>query len=155
VRVVAVPVDPVMFQADPAAMAAAIDSSTVLVVASAPSYAHGVVDPIADIAAAATAHGVRFHVGACIGGWVLPHAPDVPPFDFSVPGVTSISVDLHKYAYCPKGTSVLLHASTDLRRSQYFASAAWPVLHDAELDDPVHSIRWTVGSGMGGAAAHR
>ncbi|MFE9748057.1 pyridoxal phosphate-dependent decarboxylase family protein [Saccharothrix saharensis] len=126
VRVVAVPVDPDTFRADPAAMAAAIDDSTVLVVASAPSYAHGVVDPVTEIAAAALARGVRCHVDACIGGWVLPHAPDVPPFDFSVPGVTSISVDLHKYAYCPKGTSVLLHASADLRRAQYFASAAWP-----------------------------
>jgi sphinganine-1-phosphate aldolase len=126
VRVVAVPVDPETFRADPAAMAAAIDESTVLVVASAPSYAHGVVDPITEIAAAALERGVRCHVDACIGGWVLPHAPDVPPFDFSVPGVTSISVDLHKYAYCPKGTSVLLHASADLRRAQYFASAAWP-----------------------------
>ncbi|MFE2757871.1 pyridoxal phosphate-dependent decarboxylase family protein [Actinosynnema sp. NPDC059335] len=126
VRVVAVPVDPVTFRADPVAMAAAIDSSTVLAVAGAPSYAHGVVDPVAEIAAAALDRGVRCHVDACIGGWVLPHAPDVPPFDFSVPGVTSISVDLHKYAYCPKGTSVLLHASADLRRSQFFASAAWP-----------------------------
>ncbi|TQM77918.1 glutamate/tyrosine decarboxylase-like PLP-dependent enzyme [Saccharothrix saharensis] len=126
VRVVAVPVDPDTFRADPAAMAAAIDDSTVLVVASAPSYAHGVVDPVTEIAAAALARGVRCHVDACIGGWVLPHARDVPPFDFSVPGVTSISVDLHKYAYCPKGTSVLLHASADLRRAQYFASAAWP-----------------------------
>ena len=126
VRVVAVPVDPVTFRADPEAMAAAIDESTVLVVASAPSYAHGVVDPVTEIAAAALERGVRCHVDACIGGWVLPHAPDVPPFDFSVPGVTSISVDLHKYAYCPKGTSVLLHASADLRRAQYFASAAWP-----------------------------
>ncbi|MEV8442047.1 aminotransferase class V-fold PLP-dependent enzyme [Actinosynnema sp. NPDC051121] len=126
VRVIAVPVDPETFRADPAAMAAAIDESTVLVVASAPSYAHGVVDPVAEIAAAALERGVRCHVDACIGGWVLPHAPDAPPFDFSVPGVTSISVDLHKYAYCPKGTSVLLHASADLRRAQYFASAAWP-----------------------------
>ncbi len=126
VRVVAVPVDPETFRADPEAMAAAIDESTVLVVASAPSYAHGVVDPVPEIAAAASGRGVRCHVDACIGGWVLPHASDVPPFDFSVPGVTSISVDLHKYAYCPKGTSVLLHASADLRRAQYFASAAWP-----------------------------
>ncbi|QQQ79912.1 aspartate aminotransferase family protein [Saccharothrix sp. 6-C] len=126
VRVVAVPVDLGTFRADPVAMAAAIDESTVLVVASAPSYAHGVVDPVPEIAAAALARGVRCHVDACIGGWVLPHAPDAPPFDFSVPGVTSISVDLHKYAYCPKGTSVLLHASADLRRAQYFASAAWP-----------------------------
>ncbi len=118
------------FRADPAAMAAAIDESTVLVVASAPSYAHGVMDPIPEIAAAAAARGVRMHVDACIGGWVLPYfarlGADVPPFDFHVPGVTSISVDLHKYAYCPKGTSVLLHASAELRRPQYFASASWP-----------------------------
>ncbi|GAB3167812.1 aminotransferase class V-fold PLP-dependent enzyme [Amycolatopsis stemonae] len=129
-RRIDVPVDPVTFRADPAAMAAAIDDSTVLVVASAPSYAHGVMDPIAPIAAAAAARGVRMHVDACIGGWVLPYfarlGADVPPFDFRVPGVTSISVDLHKYAYCPKGTSVLLHASAELRRSHYFASAAWP-----------------------------
>lgn len=129
-RRIDVPVDPVTFRADPAAMAAAIDDSTVLVVASAPSYAHGVLDPIAEIAAAAAARGVRMHVDACIGGWVLPYfarlGADVPPFDFRVPGVTSISVDLHKYAYCPKGTSVLLHASAELRRSHYFASAAWP-----------------------------
>jgi sphinganine-1-phosphate aldolase len=130
VRVIAVPVDPVTFRADAAAMAAAIDGDTVLVVASAPSYAHGVVDPVAEIAAAAQRAGVRCHVDACIGGWVLPYfrrlGVDVPPFDFSVPGVTSVSVDLHKYAYCPKGTSVLLHASADLRRAQYFASADWP-----------------------------
>jgi glutamate/tyrosine decarboxylase-like PLP-dependent enzyme len=130
VRVVAVPVDPVTFRADAAAMAAAIDDDTVLVVASAPSYAHGVVDPVTEIAAAALRAGVRCHVDACIGGWVLPYfrrlGVDVPPFDFSVPGVTSVSVDLHKYAYCPKGTSVLLHASADLRRAQYFASADWP-----------------------------
>ncbi|MEU7532348.1 aspartate aminotransferase family protein [Saccharothrix sp. NPDC042600] len=126
VRVVAVPVDPKTFRADPEAMVAAIDDTTVLVVVSAPSYAHGVVDPVPPIAAACLERGVRCHVDACIGGWVLPFAPDAPPFDFSVPGVTSISVDLHKYAYCPKGTSVLLHANADLRRPQYFASAAWP-----------------------------
>jgi sphinganine-1-phosphate aldolase len=129
VRTIAVPVGP-DFRADPAAMRAAIDDDTVLVVASAPSYAHGVVDPIAEIAAAASERGVRCHVDACIGGWVLPYfrrlGVDVPPFDFTVPGVTSISVDLHKYAYCPKGTSVLLHADAGLRRSQYFASADWP-----------------------------
>ncbi|SEF22444.1 Glutamate or tyrosine decarboxylase [Amycolatopsis pretoriensis] len=130
VRRIDVPVDPVTFRADPAAMAAAIDDSTILLVASAPSYAHGVLDPIEPIAAAAAARGVRMHVDACIGGWVLPYfaklGAEVPPFDFRVPGVTSISVDLHKYAYCPKGTSVLLHASAELRRSHYFASAAWP-----------------------------
>jgi len=118
------------FTADASAMADAIDDRTVLVVVSAPSYAHGVLDPVPDVAAAAAARGVRCHVDACIGGWVLPYfralGADVPAFDLSVPGVTSLSVDLHKYAYCPKGTSVLLHADASLRRSQFFASAAWP-----------------------------
>lgn len=130
VEPVTVPVDPVTFRADPDAMAAAIDSSTVLVVVSAPSYAHGVVDPVRPVAAAAADRGVRCHVDACIGGWLLPHfrrlGVAVPDFDLSVPGVTSLSVDLHKYAYCPKGTSVLLHADAVLRRPQLFASAAWP-----------------------------
>ncbi|MGH3877279.1 MAG: pyridoxal phosphate-dependent decarboxylase family protein [Actinophytocola sp.] len=130
VEAITVPVDPVSFCADPDATAAAIDDRTVLVVASAPSYAHGVVDPVVPIAAAAAARGVRCHVDACIGGWVLPHlrrlGVEVPAFDLSVPGVTSLSVDLHKYAYCPKGTSVLLHASAELRRPQFFASAGWP-----------------------------
>jgi glutamate/tyrosine decarboxylase-like PLP-dependent enzyme len=118
------------FRADPAAMAAAIDERTVLVVASAPSYAHGVVDPVTEIAAAASAAGVRCHVDACIGGWVLPYAArlgrPVPPWTFAVEGVTSISVDTHKYAYAPKGTSLLLHRDATLRRPQFFASAAWP-----------------------------
>lgn len=118
------------FRADPAAMAAAIGEDTVLVVASAPSYAHGVVDPVTEIAAAAAARGVRCHVDACIGGWVLPYATrlgrPVVPWTFAVDGVTSISVDLHKYAYTPKGTSVLLHRTPELRRPQFFASASWP-----------------------------
>lgn len=118
------------FRADPAAMAAACDASTVLLVASAPSYAHGVVDPVTEIAALAAGRGIRCHVDACIGGWVLPYAArlgrDLPPWTFAVEGVTSISVDLHKYGYAPKGTSVLLHRTPALRRPQFFASAAWP-----------------------------
>ncbi len=118
------------FRADAEEMTSAIDDRTVLVVASAPSYAHGVVDPVPAIAAAAAARGIRCHVDACIGGWVLPYAArlgrDVPPWTFAVDGVTSISVDLHKYGYAPKGTSLLLHRDPSLRKSQYFASAAWP-----------------------------
>ncbi|VXB65186.1 aminotransferase class V-fold PLP-dependent enzyme [Aeromicrobium sp. 9AM] len=130
---VSVPVDPVTKRANAAAMTAAMDTygdRVVLVAASAPSYAHGVIDPIEAIASEALARGVRFHVDACIGGWVLPWAEhlgrDVPPWDFRVPGVTSISADLHKYAYTPKGVSLLLHATPYLRKSQYFASADWP-----------------------------
>lgn len=129
VEPVLVPVGPDC-RADPAAMAAAMDDRTVLVVASAPSYAHGVVDPVTAIAAAAAERGIRCHVDACIGGWVLPYAArlgrDVPAWTFAVEGVTSISVDLHKYAYAPKGTSILLHRAPALRRPQFFASAAWP-----------------------------
>ncbi|WP_446217001.1 pyridoxal phosphate-dependent decarboxylase family protein [Micromonospora sp. IBHARD004] len=125
-----VPVDPVTLRPAVADVAAAIRPETVLVACSAPSYAHGVVDPVAEIAAVAAAAGVRCHVDACFGGWTLPWlrrlgAP-VPPFDFAVDGVTSISVDLHKYAYAPKGVSVLLHRDPGLRAPQYFAYADWP-----------------------------
>lgn len=127
---VVVPVDPVTFRADAAAVAAAITDRTALVVASAPSYAHGVIDPVADIAAAAAAAGVLCHVDACIGGWLLPYlrraGREVPPFGLSVPGVTSLSVDLHKYAYADKGASVVLYRDAELRRYQYFAHAGWP-----------------------------
>jgi len=118
------------FRADVPAMVAAMDERTVLVVASAPSYAHGVVDPVPALAAAAVERGVRCHVDACIGGWVLPYAArlgrPVPPWTFAVEGVTSISVDTHKYAYAPKGTSLLLHRTPALRRPVFFAFAGWP-----------------------------
>jgi glutamate/tyrosine decarboxylase-like PLP-dependent enzyme len=130
VAVDTVPVDPATLRVDPFAVAAAIGPDTVLVACSAPSYAHGLVDPVAEIAAAASAAGVRCHVDACFGGWTLPYLRRLgvagPDFDFSVPGVTSISVDLHKYAYCPKGVSVLLHRDAALREPQYFGYAGWP-----------------------------
>ncbi len=129
VREVMVPVGP-DFRADAAAMAAAIDDTTVLVAVSAPSYAHGVIDPVPEVASAAAARGVRCHVDACIGGWVLPFAARtgraVPPWTFAVDGVTSVSVDLHKYAYTPKGASILLHRTPALRKPQFFARADWP-----------------------------
>jgi sphinganine-1-phosphate aldolase len=132
VRSVVVPVGD-DFRADVEATAAALDElggSAVLVVGSAPSYAHGVVDPVDGLASLAKERGVRCHVDACIGGWVLPYAArlgrDVPPWTFDVEGVTSISVDLHKYAYTPKGASVLLHRDAAMRRPQLFASATWP-----------------------------
>lgn len=126
---VRVEVDPVTMRADPAAMAAAIDvdrGAAALVVVSAPSYAYGVVDPVAEVAALAVAAEVPCHVDACIGGWVLPFLDDAPPFAFDVPGVTSVSVDLHKYGYAPKGVSLLLHRDAELRSHHWFAVADWP-----------------------------
>ncbi|MFC5744144.1 pyridoxal phosphate-dependent decarboxylase family protein [Actinomadura rugatobispora] len=128
--VVAVPVDPASYRADPEAMAAALTPRTALVVASAPSYPHGVIDPVAEIAALAAEAGVPCHVDACVGGWVLPwlreNGRTIPPFDLSVPGVTSLSCDLHKYGYAPKGASVVLFRDESMRRRAYFASAGWP-----------------------------
>lgn len=127
VEVVDVPVDPVTCRADAAAVAAGLDERTALVVVSAPSYPHGVLDPVAEIAGLAAAAHVPCHVDACIGGWVLPFLDDLPePFDLSVPGVTSLSVDLHKYGYAPKGVSVLLTATPEMRQAHWFSTAGWP-----------------------------
>jgi sphinganine-1-phosphate aldolase len=122
-------VDPKTFRADAQAMADAVTDSTILVVGSAPSYAHGVVDPIPEIAALAQSRGILCHVDGCIGAFMLPFfrdlGADVPPFDFRVPGVTSISMDFHKYAFSPKGASVLLYRDDALYRHQPFVYSAW------------------------------
>ncbi|MDZ7731264.1 MAG: aspartate aminotransferase family protein [Natrialbaceae archaeon] len=118
------------WRADPDAMADAISDRTALVVVSAASYPHGVVDPVEEIAPIAAEHDTWCHVDACIGGFVLPFLEDlgydVPAYDFSVPGVTSISVDPHKYGYTAKGVSTILYRDSSLRRHQYFAFDGWP-----------------------------
>ncbi len=118
------------FRADVAAMEEAITPNTVMLVGSAPSYPQGVVDPIAHIAALAQARDLLCHVDACVGGMMLPFIERLgyptPPWDFRVPGVTSISVDLHKYGYTAKGASIILYRTKALRRHQLFASIDWP-----------------------------
>lgn len=128
VRSVRVPVG-ADFRADAAAMAAAITPDTVLLVASAPAYPQGVVDPVAAIAALAAARDLNCHVDACMGGITLPMLErlghPMAPFDFRVAGVTSMSVDLHKYGYTAKGASVIVHRSRALRRDQTFVTDNW------------------------------
>lgn len=130
VECVLVPVDAATFKADPAALRAAVTADTILLVGSACSYAHGVIDPIAELGALALETGLWLHVDACIGGFVLPYfrrlGASVPPFDFTVPGVTSLSVDLHKYGFAPKGASLVLYRDRALRRHQLYACARWP-----------------------------
>lgn len=115
--------------ADVDAMAAAVNENTVLLVGSAPQYPQGVVDPIPAIAALATEVGANCHVDACMGGFVLPFAEmlgrSVPPWDFRVEGVTSISADVHKLGYAPKGVSVILYTSAMLRAYQTFMFNDW------------------------------
>ena len=106
------PVDPVTTKVRPEVVADLIDESTVAVIGSACNYGYGTVDPIAELGALAQERGIGLHVDGCLGGFILPWGEElgypVPPFDFRVPGVTSISADTHKYAYGLKGTSVLL-----------------------------------------------
>lgn len=115
--------------ADVDAMASLINDNTVLMVGSAPQYPQGVVDPIEAMAAIADEAGINFHVDACMGGFVLPFVErlghDVPLWDFRVPGVTSISADIHKLGYAPKGVSVVLHRDKHLRRYQTFVFDQW------------------------------
>ena len=115
--------------ADVSAMADLVDENTALVVGSAPQYPQGVIDDIAGIAALATEVGANCHVDACMGGFVLPFAEmlgrDIPEWDFRVEGVTSISADIHKLGYAPKGVSVILHRTKELRRYQTFVFDDW------------------------------
>ncbi|MDM4764231.1 aminotransferase class V-fold PLP-dependent enzyme [Galbitalea sp. SE-J8] len=116
---------------DAADVIARLDPHVALVVVSAPAYPTATLDPIEAVAAAAAERGIRCHVDACIGGlalpfWSGPADESLPPWDLRVPGVTSISADLHKFGYAPKGVSVLLQRGRDLQRHQYFATTNWP-----------------------------
>ncbi len=116
-------------RADVAATEAAITPNTAVVVGSAPCFPNGLVDPIDELAELARTRDIGFHTDACLGGFVLPWAEQlgypVPPFDFRVPGVTSMSADTHKYGYAAKGTSVVLYRDADLRHYQYYKTASW------------------------------
>ena len=118
------------FRADVDWIANNIDENTVALIGSAGNYPHGVIDPIDELSALALEHGINLHVDGCLGGFVLPWAEqlgrELPPFDFRLPGVTSMSADTHKYGYALKGSSVLLYRNKDLRKLQYFSIPNWP-----------------------------
>jgi tyrosine decarboxylase MnfA len=117
------------YRADVAAMEAAITPNTIMLVGSAPSYPQGVVDPIRDLAQVAEKHNLLLHVDACVGGMLLPFVRKlgytIPDFDFAIPGVTSMSCDLHKYGYAAKGASVILYRNSALRRHMFFSYINW------------------------------
>jgi sphinganine-1-phosphate aldolase len=129
IKPVKIPVDE-HFAADVSKVAAAINKNTIVIVGSAPSFPHGIIDPIEEMSELALAHGIGFHTDACLGAFVLPWAEklgyDIPPFDFRLPGVTSMSADTHKYGYAAKGTSVVLYRHEALRHFQYFTATDWP-----------------------------
>ncbi len=129
VKLVKVPVG-ADYRADVAAMARAIGRRTIGICASAPQYPHGVVDPIGALGELAQRKRLPLHVDACVGGFILPWLEKlgraIPLWDFRVPGVTSISADLHKYGYCAKGASLLLWRSMDDMRHQIFVETDFP-----------------------------
>lgn len=129
IRPVRIPFD-AQYRADAAAAQRAITSNTIVIVGSAPSFPHGALDPIEELSELARQHGIGFHTDACLGGFVLPWAEKlgypVPPFDFRLPGVTSISADTHKYGYAAKGTSVILYRGKELLHYQYYTTSEWP-----------------------------
>jgi glutamate/tyrosine decarboxylase-like PLP-dependent enzyme len=142
------------FRVAPRDIDARIDDSTALIVVSAPGYTHGVVDPVEEVGALAARRGVLCHVDACIGGFVLAAWRDlgrsVPEFDLQVPGVTSISMDLHKYGFCPKGASVVLYRDAALRQFQFFSTSTWtgyamvnPTIQSSKSGGPV-AAAWAV-----------
>ncbi|MFZ5718637.1 MAG: pyridoxal-dependent decarboxylase [Pseudomonadota bacterium] len=118
------------YLADPKAMAAAADGSTVMIVGSAPNFPYGLIDPIGALSDLAIERDLWLHVDACVGGYIAPfvrmNGADIPPFDFELPGVRSMSADLHKYGYCAKGASTVFFRSAELMKLMIFDVRDWP-----------------------------
>jgi len=116
--------------ADVAAMAETADDDTIMIVGSAPSFPFGLIDPIMELSDLAEKRGLWLHVDACVGGYIAPfvrmNGAPIPPFDFELPGVSSMSADLHKYGYCSKGASTVLFRSEELRSHMVFDHRPWP-----------------------------
>jgi len=156
---VVTPVHDDSFKADVSAMRDAVTDNTILLVGSAPGYTHGVVDPISEIAALAREKDLLCHVDACVGGIHLSYMRklgyEVPDFDFNVPGVTSLTTDLHKYGYAAKGASVVLYQNKELRRYQIWACSRWtgytvinPAVTSSKTGGPM-AAAWAVMNHLG------
>ncbi|KAE8687932.1 Sphingosine-1-phosphate lyase [Hibiscus syriacus] len=117
------------FKADVKAIRQHINRNTIMIVGSAPGFPHGIIDPIEELGKLADSYGICFHVDLCLGGFVLPFARKlgypIPPFDFTVKGVTSVSTDVHKYGLAPKGTSIVLYRNHEIRKHQFVAVTEW------------------------------
>jgi glutamate/tyrosine decarboxylase-like PLP-dependent enzyme len=128
-RPVRLPVGP-DYRADLDAFREAINHRTIMIVASAPCLPYGTIDCVAELGNVALDHGLWLHVDACIGGYLAPFVRklgySLPDFDFSVPGVRSISADLHKYGYTAKGASTILYANEEAYEYQSTRFSGWP-----------------------------
>jgi sphinganine-1-phosphate aldolase len=130
IKMVHIPVSAPDFRVDPAAVEARINANTAAIVGSAGNYPYGLIDPLDKLSDIALKHDIGLHVDGCLGGFIFPWIEKlgyaIPPFDFRLPGVTSMSADTHKYGFALKGTSVVLYRNNNLRRHQYFNVPDWP-----------------------------
>ena len=130
IKLISVPVDKNTFKVDSKVVSKHITSNTIMLYGSAPNYPQGIIDPISDLSKLAQYYDIGLHVDCCLGGFILPFGRKLgfyfPEFNFALTGVTSMSVDTHKYGYSVKGTSVVLYRSKELRHYQYFSYPSWP-----------------------------
>ena len=137
------------FRADPAAIEAAVDGDTMMIVGAAPCYPRGVVDPIQELGEIAERRGIWLHVDACVGGYLAPFVRQlgypVPEFDFAVPGVRSLSADLHKYGFCPKPASTVFFRDAERAACAMYEIDEWP--------SGLYAVATVVGTRPGGAVA--
>ncbi|XP_072439654.1 sphingosine-1-phosphate lyase 1 isoform X3 [Chiloscyllium punctatum] len=128
-KIVHVELDKTTMQVDVKAMKKAISRNTVMLVCSVPQFPHGIMDPVEEVAKLAVDYDIPLHVDACLGGFLIVFMEkagySLPPFDFRVKGVTSISADTHKYGYAPKGSSVVLYSNKKYRHYQFFVAPDW------------------------------
>ncbi|KAL7753405.1 Dihydrosphingosine phosphate lyase [Sorochytrium milnesiophthora] len=129
IKLVQIPVDPKTYQMDLKLAAKAVTKNTVMLAGSTPNFPHGIMDDIEGLAAIARKHKIPLHVDCCLGSFLMPFMKDagftIPPFDFSVEGVTSMSVDTHKYGFAPKGSSIIMYSSGNIRKYQYSLMPEW------------------------------
>lgn len=130
-KIIHIPVDSKTFKVNVRKMRQAITKNTCVLVGSAPQFPHGIIDPIRQIAKLGVAYNIPVHVDACLGGFLIPFMRQAgyeldEDFDFTVPGVTSVSADTHKYGYAPKGTSVILYSDKEFLHQQYSVQTDWP-----------------------------
>ncbi|MGR5287759.1 pyridoxal phosphate-dependent decarboxylase family protein [Vibrio maritimus] len=109
---------------------AAINENTIGLVGSAPCWPFGVYDRIEELSELATEQGLWLHVDACVGGYLAPFVKkagyELPNWDFTVPGVRSISADMHKYGYAPKPMSTVMYRGGDEQFHHYTVVDDWP-----------------------------
>ena len=134
-----VPVDPVTGKVNVSQVRRLINSNTIMIAGSAPNFPHGIIDDIPALSELAVKYRIPLHVDACLGGFLIPFAekagyPLPHLVDFRLKGVTSISVDTHKYGFAPKGSSVIMYRTNDIRKFQYFVTTEWPGMLINQLD---------------------